>query len=126
MRIRKQKGVSRRRKFSIQLKIGITIILLTTVILFGFGVYQYYTRQAREQARLNAFSQNAAQQLALNLVSPMWDFDKVQMAKVVETAMQDGNILAIAVKDKSQSLLVARGRDQDWNLIETLEILTKN
>ncbi|GAK54372.1 methyl-accepting chemotaxis protein [Candidatus Moduliflexus flocculans] len=125
MKIRQQQRVFKQRKLSIQLKIGMTIILLTTAILSGFGLYQYQTRQTRELDRLNAFSQNAAQQLALNLVSPLWDFDKEQMVKVVETAMQDGNILAIAVKDKSQSLLVARGRDQDWNLIETLEKLTE-
>ncbi len=126
MTTRRPPRISRQRKFSIQLKIGMTIILLTTVILLGFGVYQYYTRQAREQARLNAFGQNAAQQLALNLVSPIWDFDKIQMAKVVETAMQDGNILAIAVKDKNQSILVEKGRDQGWNIVDTLEKLPEH
>lgn len=123
MKNRPKQHIFRQRKFSIQLKIGLAIILLTTVILVGFGVYQYTTRQTRELARLNAFAQNAAQQLALNLISPLWDFDREQMIKVVETAMQDGNILAIAVKDKNQSILTEKGRDQDWNLSDTLENL---
>jgi len=123
MKNRQKQRVFRQRKFSIQLKIGLTIILLTTVILAGFGVYQYDTRQTRELARLNVRAQNAAQQLALNLVSPLWDFDKEQMVKVVETAMQDGNILAIAVKDKNQGVLTEKGRDLKWDLSDTLENL---
>ena len=124
MKIRKQSARAfKQRKFSIQLKIGLTIILLTTVILCGFGVYQYYTRQAREQTRLNTFGHNTAQQLALNLASPLWDFDKAQLTKAVDTAMQDGNLLAVVVKEKNQATLVEKGRDHEWNIVDTLENL---
>lgn len=109
---------------SIQLKIGSTMIVLTTLILAGFGGYQYYTRQIREQARLDTFGDNAAKQLSLNLVAPLWEFDKDQMAKVVETTLQDENILAILVRDAKQHFPIGKLRDEKGQIVDTGEQLT--
>ena len=110
-----------RKGLSIQFKIGVTMIVLLTLALAGYGVYQYRTRQAREGMRLVTFARNVADQLALNLIDPLWNYDISQARRIVEAEMQDINILAITIKDGGQKILIAKGRDEDWNITEQSE-----
>ncbi len=106
-----------RKRLSIQIKIGVIMIVLTTVILAGYGTYQYRSRKIREENRLRRFGQNVADQLALNLTDPLWNFDINQARRVVEAEMQDVNILAILVKDDAEQILTAKTRNEDWKIV---------
>ena len=106
---------------SIQVKIGVAIILFTTLALSGYGAYQYRTQQVRARTRLEIFAQNVAGQLALNLIVPLWDYDFHQARRVVEAEMQDNNILAIRIVNSGEDILVAKGRDEEWNIIDRKE-----
>ena len=113
-----------RKIISIQVKIGTTMIVLTTLILAGFGGYQYVARQSREKARLDTFGENVVNELALNLAAPLWNFDEEQFEKVVVTALHDENMLAIMVHDMKQNLMLGKTKDRDGNIIDTEELPT--
>lgn len=108
-------------KNSIQFRIGAMLIILTTLILSGFGVHQYNTQQARETARLNDIALAVAEQLALNLNFPIWNYDDEQIEKVVETEMQEKNISAVIVKDHIETFLIRKTRNKQWQIINTSE-----
>ncbi len=104
---------------SLQFNIGIRLIVLTTLILSGFGVYQYVSLKSEKLAHLTYRADNTLKRLANNLVTPLWDIDPVQMHEVVLSEMGERIISAIVVKDLKQRLLTARIRDEAWQIVET-------
>lgn len=61
----------RKWKISIQTKMGITLIVLTTLILSGFEIYQYYELKFQKLANLDNLANSTIERLAENLVNPM-------------------------------------------------------
>ncbi len=106
-------------KNGIQFRIGAMLIVLTTLILCGFGIHQYRTQQAREITRLTNIAFLATEQLALNLNFPIWNYDDEQIQKVIETEMQEESISAVIVRDHIEILLANKTRDEQWQVIDT-------
>ncbi|RLC00343.1 MAG: hypothetical protein DRI57_32410, partial [Deltaproteobacteria bacterium] len=102
---------------SIQFKIGLSVIVLSTLILSGFAYYQYTTRKNWEYDRLSAFSDQVISRLSSNLALPMWDFDDGKMERIVISEMADKNIAAIVVTDQNDSVIISKMRDENWNII---------
>ncbi|MCP4397402.1 MAG: hypothetical protein GY801_08910, partial [bacterium] len=104
---------------SLQFNIGIRLIVLTTLMLAGFGMYQYVSLKFEKQAYLTDRADNTLQRLANNLVSPLWEYSDEQIHGVVLSEMGERTIAAIVVKDSKQQLLTARIRDEAWQIVET-------
>ncbi len=102
---------------SIQLKIGLSVIILSTVILAGFAYYQNTTRENWEYDRLSVFSDQVISRLSSNLAFPMWDFDDGKMEKIVISEMADKNIAAIVVINQKGDVIISKTRDEEWNAI---------
>ncbi len=109
------------RGHSIQVKIGVIIILLNTLFFAGFGLYQYISRSRIETNQLTIFASRVAEQLAVNVSSPLWDLDSEQVAHSVEAEMLDENIEMIIIKDQKQTMFVGKMRDPSWQLIDVPE-----
>ena len=97
--------------YSIQVKIGVIIILLNTLFFAGFGLHQYISRSRTETKQLTVFASRVAEQLAVNISSPLWDMDNEQVAHSVEAEMLDENIESIVIKDQKQKMFVGKMRD---------------
>ncbi|MCP4399119.1 MAG: HAMP domain-containing protein, partial [bacterium] len=104
---------------SLQFNIGIRIIVITTLILSGFGMYQYVSLKSEKLAYLTYQADTTLQRLANNLVSPLWEINHKRMHEVVLSEMGERTIAAIVVKDSEQQLLTARARDEEWQIVET-------
>lgn len=108
-------------KRSIHTKIGMTLIILTTLILSGFGVYEYRQLTTQKMTFLNELADSTIQRLAQNALHPLWDFDFDQLEKVVLSEMKEKNVFAILVRDHKGRLREGKRRDEDWTVIDAGE-----
>jgi methyl-accepting chemotaxis protein len=106
---------------SLQIKIGLILIVFTTLILCGFGIYQYVYLTSRETADLNTFGDVAMKRLAENLARPLWDFDPDLAANILLAEMGAESIYAIVVRENSGSVFVGKQRDKEWGTVNLSE-----
>lgn len=92
------------RQHSIQTKIGIILIVMTTLILSGFGVYQFVTLRSSKLAAINTLAEHALDRLAKNLAIPLWGYETEQIEEILLTEMKEKSLYAILVKDQRQQL----------------------
>lgn len=111
-------------KHHIQFKMAIIVILLTTFVLSGFGVYQYVTLKSRKISALYARTDTLIGRLGENLVAPLWEYDLDQVNKLLLAEMEDPNIVAILVKDPSQKIVAGKTRDAHWHIVDATDEMT--
>ncbi len=92
------RGHRQRKKGSIQLKIGLTIVLLSTFILGIYGLSQYHRLKKRKDTQLNFLAGTVTDRLADNLLVPLWNFEKQQVGKVLLSEMNNPHIFGITVR----------------------------
>jgi len=109
---------------SLQIKIGFTLIFLTTLILTGFGVYQYFSLKAEKLAYLTYVADSTIERLTKNLAVPLWNFDDAQVEEAMLSEMRERTVFTIFVKDADQQLLTGKTRDEEWRPIDIEEEIT--
>src|SRR6185369_10572237 len=71
----------------------------------------------RQRAILNQHLSVAADQLAAGLALPIWNFDRPQIEKIIESAMQDQAVYGIVIRlNDLKGTVHARVRDENWKL----------
>lgn len=105
-------------KRSIQLKLGLTLVVLTTSIFSGFAGIWYTVARSEHLARLNRLADTISVRLADGLGTPIWNFDVPQVEKLVLSEMSEPEVCAILVNDTHDRLLVGKGRDQQGQIID--------
>jgi len=95
----------------IQTRMGLTLIILTTVLLSGYGGYQYVTLRSSSLARLNALADTTSARLAESLANPIWNADPPLLEKLILAEIAEKTVMAIQVKDNKDRLLSRKGRD---------------
>jgi PAS domain S-box-containing protein len=102
---------------------GIVIILLVaaTTALLGalavMGFSSYRNRQREDFAREHAV---IADQLSISLTLPLWNFDRGEIGKVIESAMQDEDVYGVLVRSTGgASTQYVRTRDDNWTVTAT-------
>jgi methyl-accepting chemotaxis protein len=111
-----------RKTRSIQLKIGLILISLTTLILAIFGVYQYYKISTRKTAELRTAADNAVEKLAESLVMPLWNYARKETEHIILSEMRDRNIYAVLIRKVSDnSISTGKIRDEDWQIKNTTD-----
>ena len=113
------------RGVGLQIKIGFTIIGLTTLTLGGFGLYQYQNQQRRAQEKLTSLANTIAGQMALSVAIPVWNYNMEDLAAQVEAAMQEKELLAVVVSDSKTAVLISKRRDTEWNVVDMTGELTE-
>ncbi len=107
------------RQRSIQTKIGIILIVMTTLILSGFGVYQFVTLRSSKLAAINTLAEHALDRLAKNLAIPLWGYETEQIEEILLTEMKEKSLYAILVKDQLQQLSGGKERDEQWQAVNS-------
>ncbi len=93
----------------------IALVSVTTVLLGGFGIVNYLSERTRQEAKLRHNLVLDAGQFSAALALPVWNFDRAQIDKVIESMMQDQTIYGVVVKLADvKSTVLARTRDKDW------------
>ncbi len=112
----------RRGIHSIQIKLGVALVIVTTVILCGFGMYQYRQLRSEKTAELTQLAQLAVERLSQSLAAPLWFVDTTgQIEAALISEMQEKRIYAIVVRNPDDSLIEAAHRNQDWEIVMTEE-----
>ncbi len=111
---------SRRKRVGIQLKMNVILIMLTTIILGLFVGFQMYRIRSRKMAELTRIANEVAEKLAVNLVTPLWNFEMDQAEKVILAEMHDHVIYAILVRNAVDSERIELGkiRNDAWDIID--------
>ncbi len=111
---------------SVQLKMGLVLILVTTLTLSIFGVYQYRNLEIDRMARLDAFADRVTHRLSESLVLPMWDMESAKVRQIIQSEMADRNIAAITVKDYKERVFGGMQRGNDGEAAPLAEKVSGN
>jgi methyl-accepting chemotaxis protein len=86
-------------KMNLTLKTVILLSVLATVVVLGFGAFEY-TWQARQWKRqLDRKADSAMSRLVKSAENALWSMDTTQLEAVLMAEMQDEDVLSIVVKE---------------------------
>lgn len=91
---------------SIQTKLAIILISVTTLFLGIYGAVQYRMDSHAKIRTLNIDAEQTAVRIATTLATPLWDFDEQQMEEAIISEMRAKNTFAILVKEKGDMALL--------------------
>ena len=113
---RKQQKVSWHR--SVQTKILVTLLVVTTLILGGFAIYNLTQARARLENELQRLAETTVQRLSQQVIGPMWALNDEQLIESIEAAMLERRVYSVIIREEDrESIYLGRRRDQDWNLV---------
>ncbi len=101
-------------KNSISTKVGIILVITTSLVISLFGVYEYFGTKKKMISDLNTTAKNSISKLSKNLVNPIWDVMREQVDEVLRSEMQDERMYAVIVKDENDEFFQGRKRDGAW------------
>ncbi len=95
----------------IRAKLVLWMVVVATLIVSGFGYYNYYQQKKNLQVERNDRFVGALTRMAASLPLPLYDFAMEQAAAIVAAEMNYKEIVAIAVVAPNGKLLAGLGRD---------------
>ena len=107
-------------KNSIQTTISGILILLTTVILLGFVMFNYFAAKSKMNEELKHFSDITSTRLSKYLVEPLWGVDEKQIEDSLNSEMMEKRIYAIVIYDRdTKRVFTGKKRDSNWKIVAT-------
>ncbi len=98
---------------ALQAKLNMAIILLTSVILFGFGVFDYVSLKSQMTSELSALTESVGHRLSINIVAALWDLNPELGQLVVASEMKDPRVHAVIIKEnKAKEPFLSVRRDE--------------
>jgi PAS domain S-box-containing protein len=101
------------RKTSIATITVLSFVAVATVLMGALGTINYSLSEKRQLRQLQGELDVAADQVAAGLASPVWNFDRQQVERVVESVMRNRVVLAVRVDANGER--TAWGRDARWS-----------
>lgn len=112
------KNLAKKVNKSVQLKISITIILIITVVLSGFGVYHYTNEAPKLKKDFDLMADIVVQRLEKNLVRATRTGEFKRVEEIIRLEMLEKEILAVKLlAPDGKPLIPVIGRDKDWNTV---------
>lgn len=90
-------------KFSVAGYVSVGLVAAATLLLGGLGFAGYNSFSARERADFARGHAIIADQLGTSVALPLWNFDREQLGKVIESGMQHAEIEQIEVVPRGTS-----------------------
>jgi len=107
----------RRPRTSIAAIVSIALVLMVTGVLVGYGFFSYRAIRQHQWDELRSEEAMLADQLAVALTLPLWNFDHEQIDRIIEGAMQNNDVAAVIVRLADQRATAhARTRDDHWRV----------
>ncbi len=104
---------------TIQTKISVILILITTLVMTTYGAQRFYLDRKTSTENLIHFSKTSAKRLANILVAPMWDYDEKQIVDSIFSEMSEKNIQAILLREnESNNVFKGKTRDEKWRVTD--------
>lgn len=101
---------------SIQTKLTVSLVVIVTLVLGGFGTYDYIATKARMTEELAAAGNAASQRLAESMSMAIWEMHTESGFAAAEAEMTDQRVAAIVVSEtnrKKPFLAVKRKPDSE-------------
>jgi PAS domain S-box-containing protein len=96
------------------------LVTTTTLLLAVLGYAGYDTFSRRQYEQFDREQAVLADQLAVSLALPLWNFDRAQIGKVLESAMQDEDVYRVEVRPRGAVTRAdARTRDANGKIVTT-------
>ncbi|GFK92626.1 Sporulation kinase E [Fundidesulfovibrio magnetotacticus] len=97
--------------------ISLTLFSVVTTVLVSVGAADYLAQRNTHLRGLRESVESTARQLASALALPIWNFQEDLTRKIVDNALQDRAVVAVAVHDSvTGSAVVVRRRDAQGEL----------
>src|SRR5262249_3972550 len=101
-----------RKKLSVAVVVAATLVTVITLLLGAFGLARYMADRDEKRARLKAVNTVEADVLATSLALPIWNIDRPQIDKILQSMEDSPSIYAIVVDAAGQRQ--ARLRQGSW------------
>lgn len=107
-------------KNSIQTTISAILIFLTTIILLGFVLFNYFATKSEMNEELKYFSEITSTRLSKYLVEPLWGVDEKLIEDSINSEMMEKRIYAIIIFDRdTKRVFTGKKRDSNWKIVAT-------
>ncbi|MEE4359755.1 MAG: methyl-accepting chemotaxis protein [Desulfococcaceae bacterium] len=117
----------RQNVLSIQHKMSIVLVILSTAILSVLAAFNYAYFHSRLTEELHTLSQNTVYRISENLMLPLYDFDTKKIYTVMDAEMREKRIVAILIrKPDNNDILYGRQRNAAWEITEAEEAVSGN
>jgi methyl-accepting chemotaxis protein len=114
-------------KSNIQTKMSYLLILTATVILSGFGFYNYSEIKAGLIRDLEDFANFIVNQQSKSLALPIWYVDKKGLVETANSVMIEKQVYAILIRKKDgKTFYHGSMRDDRWEIIEAKNDISGN
>jgi PAS domain S-box-containing protein len=101
----------------VRVVVAAILVAVTTLVLGAFGVVDYLGRRSSEMARLRRVGDAQADELAAALALPVWNIDRAQIDKILDSQQDAAPIEAVVVD--AAGTRHARMRDAHRRLVTT-------
>ncbi|MCP4353057.1 MAG: hypothetical protein GY795_47000 [Desulfobacterales bacterium] len=100
-------------------KITMMMIMSSIIISSGFSLIFYKFEHDRMKEDYDEILTPVSNRMATNLKRPVWVVDENQIQNIIKAEMKNKRIYAVVVRDIDNDILVARQRDDKWNIAES-------
>lgn len=103
-------------KDSIAFRFNLVALVVVTLVLAGFGFYNYQLSSERYYKQLDAQSELLLDRLELSLPNTLWNFEMDQLQKILESEAQAEWVQGLFVSDGKKDVASVK-RDPEGNLV---------
>ena len=101
----------------------VALVLVTTIILFGFGYYNYHERSVTASKELSDNAQRVAARLAKSTVQAIWGMDTKQAQEALLSEMGEKQVQSLIIREPDGvKIFAAKGRDASWSPVDITEV----
>ncbi|OQX15793.1 MAG: hypothetical protein BWK80_40700, partial [Desulfobacteraceae bacterium IS3] len=113
------------RVLSIQHKMSILLVILSTTILSALAAFNYAHSRSRLTEELHTLSQHTIWRMSENLMLPLFDFDTKKINTVLAAEMREKRIFAVLIrKPDKKEILYGRQRNAAWEMTDAKEAVS--
>lgn len=109
--------MTRERRLPVMFVVAATLVTVTTLVLGAVGAANYISRSREEYARLRRVTSAQADELAVALALPVWNIDRPQIDKILDSQTGAPSVEAVVVNAAGNRH--ARQRDAHRKLVPT-------
>jgi len=104
------------RKGSLQVRLSVIIIVITSLILSGYTAFDYVIAKKKKMGELKYNIEVTSVRLGKGLVNPLWNIDSNAIDDLIKSEMTEKAIFAVLVREgNGDAVLKGVQRDSKWN-----------
>ncbi|MBA4369218.1 MAG: hypothetical protein C0403_16450, partial [Desulfobacterium sp.] len=107
---------------SLMIQLSLAIVLITSVVLTGFGLYRYQKNLHKLPDQLDQNLELTAKRLSISLRTPIFNFSEYETRDIILSEMEDPNIVAITLSledGKLSKFVYGRSIDNKPAIVES-------